>query len=159
MKTWKIGGLIYDEKEEVFIDFIAQKRADDTGRPAIVELSTDGGPFKPITTIYPSAKVEEKKRAALEPSVDLFTTLAKATKPAGGTISKKDMVKMALASGERIRPLDEEGKPSFGTTRLADIIFKLRKEGIPVETETVEVVDRFGGICQVAEYSIKTIRD
>lgn len=71
-----------------------------------------------------------------------------------GKISKKEAVYRALLSGQKITPLDQEGKPSFGTTRLADIIFRLKKEGFPIVTKKIEVKDRFGNICYVAEYSM-----
>lgn len=75
-----------------------------------------------------------------------------------GKVSKKEAVRIALLQGEKITPLDQEGRPSFGTTRLADIVFRLKKEGLPIETKIIEVKDRFGNVCKVAEYSIYTIK-
>lgn len=64
--------------------------------------------------------------------------------------TKKDMVKAALERGERLTPLD--GLNRFGTMRLADIIFKLKKEGFAIVTNMVTIKDQFGNSVDVAEY-------
>jgi hypothetical protein len=64
--------------------------------------------------------------------------------------TKKAMVKAALERGERLTPLD--GLQRFGTMRLADVVFKLKKEGLAIVTNIVTVRDQFGNSVDVAEY-------
>lgn len=42
----------------------------------------------------------------------------------------------------------------FGCTRLADVIFKIRRRGIDVKTETISVKNRYGETAHVARYSL-----
>ena len=43
-----------------------------------------------------------------------------------------------------------------GVYRLADVIFKLRKQGFDIRTETTTVINRFGEECRVARYKLFT---
>jgi len=43
-----------------------------------------------------------------------------------------------------------------GVYRLSDVIFKLRKQGFDIRTETTTVINRFGEECQVARYKLIT---
>ena len=40
----------------------------------------------------------------------------------------------------------------YGATRLADIIFRLRKQGYDIETKTEVTKDRNNNVCQYAKY-------
>lgn len=40
----------------------------------------------------------------------------------------------------------------YGITRLADVIFKLRKDGYEIETIDTESVNRYGEKCRYATY-------
>lgn len=40
----------------------------------------------------------------------------------------------------------------YGATRLADIIFRLRKQGYDIETKTEITKDRNNNVCQYAKY-------
>lgn len=42
----------------------------------------------------------------------------------------------------------------YGITRLSSIIFDLREEGYNIETEIIEVLNRFGKKCHVAQYRL-----
>ena len=42
----------------------------------------------------------------------------------------------------------------FGATRLSDIIFKLRKDGYNIITHDRVGKNRYGGVCQYAEYEL-----
>lgn len=42
----------------------------------------------------------------------------------------------------------------YGITRLSSIIFILREEGYNIETEIIDVVNRFGKKCRVAQYRL-----
>lgn len=48
-----------------------------------------------------------------------------------------------------------EAIEKYGATRLADIIFKLRKEGYNIETQDVEFTDRYGNKGMYAKYVMK----
>ena len=56
MIDWKIDGIVYGEAEQHFLEYIAQNRADETGRPAIIQMSIDGADFKPVRTVMPTKK-------------------------------------------------------------------------------------------------------
>ena len=43
---------------------------------------------------------------------------------------------------------------SYGVYRLSDVILKLRRQGYPIETNRVNVKNRFGEKCRVAEYTL-----
>lgn len=42
----------------------------------------------------------------------------------------------------------------FGCTRLADVVWRLKKNGMRIVTETKSVKNRYGGNSQVAVYKI-----
>jgi len=56
MTEWKIDGIVYGEAEQHFLEYIAQNRADETGRPAIIHMAIDGADFKPVKTVHPTKK-------------------------------------------------------------------------------------------------------
>lgn len=58
-----------------------------------------------------------------------------------------------LLSGQRINPL--AGWRQLGIYRLADTAFQLRGLGWPVVTGKLEVQNRFGEQCRVAEYFLE----
>lgn len=41
---------------------------------------------------------------------------------------------------------------SYGVYRLSDVIFRLRKDGYPIETGDKVVKNKYGEKCRVAEY-------
>lgn len=43
----------------------------------------------------------------------------------------------------------------FGATRLADIIFKLRKAGYDIKTDTILFTDKYGNQGSYAKYTIE----
>lgn len=57
-----------------------------------------------------------------------------------------------LKSGRTIT--QQEATILYGTSRLSSIIFNLRGEGFPIETEMISVKDRFGDKCEVAKYKM-----
>ena len=42
----------------------------------------------------------------------------------------------------------------YGVTRLADIIYKLRRRGMNIDTITIPVMNRYGDTCYVAMYEL-----
>ena len=42
----------------------------------------------------------------------------------------------------------------FGATRLSDIIFRLRKEGYDIDTESITTKNRYGHAVTYAKYSL-----
>tara|TARA_Y100000310_G_scaffold289217_1_gene315467 strand:- start:1092 stop:1325 length:234 start_codon:yes stop_codon:yes gene_type:complete len=57
-----------------------------------------------------------------------------------------------LKVGKKITPkgaMDERG-----IMRLSAIIYDLRQAGVAIDMEIIEVPNRFGQVCRVAEYSI-----
>lgn len=67
-------------------------------------------------------------------------------------VNKTSLILEHLKSGHTLNQLEATEK--FGTTRLGSIIFGLRKK-YDIATEIIDVKDRFGNVCQVAEYSYK----
>lgn len=66
-------------------------------------------------------------------------------------MSKKDRVLKHLRTHKKgITSL--EAFERYGATRLSAIIFDLRKEGYDIETNTIQVKDRYGAKCYVAQY-------
>ena len=59
----------------------------------------------------------------------------------------------ALLFGQRVHPL--AGWRQLGIYRLADTVFQLRGLGWPVITGSLEVRNRFGEKCRVAEYRLE----
>tara|TARA_R110000850_G_scaffold104102_3_gene214353 strand:- start:1888 stop:2166 length:279 start_codon:yes stop_codon:yes gene_type:complete len=45
-----------------------------------------------------------------------------------------------------------EAIKEYGATRLSDIIFKLKSEGYPIETNLIEIKTRFGIKTNIARY-------
>lgn len=66
--------------------------------------------------------------------------------------TKKDLVREALEAGKSITSLD--ALELFGTMRLADLIFKLKAEGLAIQTELIDAKDRVGNDCRVARYTL-----
>ena len=48
-----------------------------------------------------------------------------------------------------------EAIENFGATRLADIIFRLRKAGYGIKTDTILFTDRYGNQGSYAKYTIE----
>ena len=49
-----------------------------------------------------------------------------------------------------------EGFADLGVTRLADVVYNLKKRhGIEVETEMISVENRYGEKCRVAKYRLE----
>lgn len=46
----------------------------------------------------------------------------------------------------------------LGVSRLAAVIFDLKKEGYNIESEMIEVENRWGEKCRVARYYLKDIK-
>lgn len=67
--------------------------------------------------------------------------------------SQKDMVLDYLKHNDGIshRIAEEE----FGATRLADIIYKLRKEGYDIRTEMIKTKNKFGRATEFAAYKLE----
>ena len=70
--------------------------------------------------------------------------------------SKKQRVLDYLIDKGSITPMD--ALKYCGSMRLSAIIFQLRAEGWDIITNDVEVRDRFGAKCIVAEYVLKKAR-
>lgn len=49
-----------------------------------------------------------------------------------------------------------EAIKEYGATRLSDIIFKLKNEGYPIETNLIEMKTRFGRKTNIARYRYYT---
>ena len=64
--------------------------------------------------------------------------------------TKKDLIRQHLLSGEKITSL--EAIHEYGVTRLSAIIFDLRREGMYILSHEIDVPDRFGNNCRVAQY-------
>jgi hypothetical protein len=67
--------------------------------------------------------------------------------------SKTEAVLDWLKTGAGITSM--EAFKELGVTRLSAVIFNLRKKGYDIESETVEVRDRFGEHCKVARYRLR----
>lgn len=48
-----------------------------------------------------------------------------------------------------------EAFDKYGITRLSAVIFNLRDAGYDIGTEMIEVKNRYGDTCRVAEYTLK----
>jgi len=66
----------------------------------------------------------------------------------------KDRIRAALVSGVKLTQADANKLP-YCTSRLGAYVHTLRKEGLPVITEIIEVKCADGHIAHVAQYSIK----
>ena len=66
--------------------------------------------------------------------------------------TQTQMVKDHLESGKTLTSLDAAN--FFGITRLAARCHDLKKEGLPIQSKTVTVKNRFGQNVTVSEYSI-----
>lgn len=73
-----------------------------------------------------------------------------ATYPSIGTQPARLLA--ALLRGRRIDPL--AGWRLLGIYRLSDTVLQLRKLGWPVVTDRLDVSNRFGEPCHVAQYSL-----
>ena len=56
-----------------------------------------------------------------------------------------------LEGGMKLTPMDAFSE--HGITRLAARVHELRRDGFEIETEMIEVRNRFGMKCNVAQYS------
>ena len=72
------------------------------------------------------------------------------TFPAHGTQPARAL--SFLLTGNRLNPL--EAWQRLGIYRIARSVFDLRALGWPVQTEHIDVGNRFGEVCHVAEYSL-----
>lgn len=61
-------------------------------------------------------------------------------------------VRAALERGERLTPLDALNQ--FGLWSLASVIHALRKQGMAIDAELIDVGTRNGGSARVAQYHI-----
>lgn len=68
-------------------------------------------------------------------------------------MSQLDRVLSHLKENKTISPL--QAWRDLGIYRLSAVIFKLRQEGHKIETNLVEVVNRWGESAFIAEYSLK----
>ena len=75
--------------------------------------------------------------------------------PRNGTQAERLLY--ALLDGSRVNPL--VGWLNLGIYRLADAVFQLRGLGWPVITDHLEVENRFGETCRVAEYRLASEND
>ncbi len=55
-----------------------------------------------------------------------------------------------LETNKKISPM--EAWIDLGIYRLSDVVFKLRKQGLHIETERKSVMNRFDEPCNFAEY-------
>lgn len=55
-----------------------------------------------------------------------------------------------LKANKKISPM--EAWIDLGIYRLSDVVFKLRKQGLSIETERKSVMNRFDEPCNFAEY-------
>ena len=69
------------------------------------------------------------------------------------TRSKTQAVLDWLKTGAGITSI--EAFKELGVTRLSAVIFNLRKRAYDIESETVEVRDRYGEHCKVARYKLR----
>ena len=67
-------------------------------------------------------------------------------------MSQLDRVLSHLKSKRTIQPL--EAWRDLGIYRLSAIIYDLRQEGHKITTKRIEVVNRFGEVAFIAEYSL-----
>lgn len=72
------------------------------------------------------------------------------TFPAHGTQPARAL--SFLLTGNRLNPL--EAWQRLGIYKVARPVFDLRALGWPVQTEHINVGNRFGEVCHVAEYSL-----
>ncbi len=68
-------------------------------------------------------------------------------------MSQLDRVLSHLKENKTISPL--QAWRDLGIYRLSAVIFKLRQEGHKIETNLVEVVNRWGESAFIAEYSLE----
>lgn len=66
--------------------------------------------------------------------------------------NKTQLVLDYLRSGKKLTSLDAINM--FGVTRLAATIFLLKERGHVITSEIVKRPDRYGNICDVAEYKL-----
>ena len=64
----------------------------------------------------------------------------------------KDQVRAALERGERLTHLDALNR--WGLWHLAVAIFALKREGMAIDTELIQVTTRNGDTARVAQYSL-----
>jgi hypothetical protein len=58
-----------------------------------------------------------------------------------------------LSIHQTITPMDAWNK--LGIYRLSDTVFKLRKKGLKIETNLINVKNQFGEKCRIAEYRLE----
>ena len=68
-------------------------------------------------------------------------------------MSQLDRVLSHLEENKKISPL--QAWRDLGIYRLSAVIFKLRQEGHKIETNLVEVVNRWGESAFIAEYTLR----
>ena len=73
-------------------------------------------------------------------------------KSKNGKSQKSDVLKYLLTHKRGITSL--QALDLFGVTRLADIIFRLRKEGYAIETDDVTTKNRYGHVVTYARYRL-----
>lgn len=68
-------------------------------------------------------------------------------------MTQKKRVLEYLRNNKSITPMEAWEK--LGIYRLGDAIFKLRKDGHDVQSSLIDVKNRFGESCRVAEYRLE----
>lgn len=67
--------------------------------------------------------------------------------------SQKEMVITHLKENKTINPL--QSLDMFGCFRLAAVIFELKQDGYTILTDMIEVENRWGELCRVAQYRME----
>lgn len=66
--------------------------------------------------------------------------------------TQKEAVKMHLEEFAHITPLD--ALKEYGCFRLSDVIYKLKKEGLKIETLRTKHISRYGNVSNFATYRL-----
>ncbi len=78
--------------------------------------------------------------------------MTKTTQPIQSINTGIEQVRAALERGERLTPLDALNR--FGLWSLASAIHALRKQGMAIDAELIDVATKNGGSARVAQYRI-----
>jgi len=76
--------------------------------------------------------------------------------PYGRANSQREAVQMHLINKRSITSL--EAIKLYGCTRLASVIYRLRRDGMTIETKAVNFINSFGNASSYAKYEIITNR-
>ena len=72
-------------------------------------------------------------------------------------MNKTQDIKEFLLSGHTLTSM--EAFHMFGSTRLPDVVFRLRKQGLNIVSKTITGKDRYGNRCDFCSYYIDTTED